>query len=309
MLQKIFFLLIFIFLSLIKPDLKADVYIIANVDGQIITNYDIKKEAEYLKILNPNLSQLDEKKTLKISKESLIREIIKKKEIKKKLDLDKENPYVDEYLKDLYTRLEFNNEKDFQTYLLNTSKYSIEEIKQKLKIEIMWNELIYFNYGNQVNIDKNELLKKIDNLSNKTINEYKLSEIVFKKRKSESLENLIDLIKTSITDVGFSNTANIYSISESSKFGGKIGWIEENNLSKLIAKKLKKIQDNKISEIVKIGNNYIILEVEEVRQKKISFNKDEKLKEMIKFETNKQLNQFSKIFYDKSKMNYSINEK
>ena len=31
-------------------------------------------------------------------------------------------------------------------------------------------------------------------------------------------------------------------------------------------------------------------------------------KKMIKFETNKQLNQFSKIYFDKSKINYSINE-
>ena len=29
---------------------------------------------------------------------------------------------------------------------------------------------------------------------------------------------------------------------------------------------------------------------------------------MVKFETNKQLNQFSKIYFDKSKINYTINE-
>ena len=306
--KKIFFI-IFLSLFIYEPKVKADVFIVANVDGQIITNYDIEKEAEYLKVLNPSLSQLTQEKIIKISKDSLIREIIKKEEIKKSFDLNKENPYVDQYFKDFYTRLDFDNEDEFKIFLLNSSKYSIKEIKQKLKIEIMWNELIYFKYGKQLNIDKEKISQKIDELSTETLKEYKLSEIVFKKRKSESLDDLINLINKSISDVGFDNTANIFSISESSKFGGRIGWIDENNLSKEIFEKLNGKQENKISEVIKIGNSFIILKIEDIRQKKISIDKDEKLREMIKFETNKQLNQFSKIFYDKSKMNYSINEK
>ena len=76
--KKIFFIILLNFL-LIKPEIKADVYIVANIDGQIITNHDIKKESHYLTTLNPSLSQLDSDKILEISKESLIREIIKKK--------------------------------------------------------------------------------------------------------------------------------------------------------------------------------------------------------------------------------------
>ena len=88
-----------------------------------------------------------------------------------------------------------------------------------MKIEIAWNELIYFKYSNQLNIDKEKLRKKINKLNNKKIKNYKLSEIVFSKRKNENLQNLIDLINSSILENGFNNTANIYSISESAKFG------------------------------------------------------------------------------------------
>lgn len=306
--KKIFFIVALSFL-IIKFPTKADVYIVTNIDGQIITNYDIEKESDYLIILNPSLSKLNKDEVLQISKQSLIREIIKKKEIKKTFDLSKENPFVNDYLKNLYTKLDFISENDFKEYLLETSKYSILDIKQKLKIEILWNELIYLKYFKQVNINEEELVKKIDNLSDETTKEYKLSEIVFKKRKSENLDELINLIKLSIVNVGFDNTANIYSISDSSKLGGKIGWVDENNLSKQISVKLKNIQENEISEIIKIGNSYLILKVEKIKQKTISINRDEKLKEMIVFETNRQLNQFSKIFYDKSKINYSINEK
>ena len=159
-----------------------NVYISITIDDQIITNYDIKKESDYLKILNPNLSQINKKNLLQISKESLIRELIKKNEIKKVFDLN-ENEFVDEYLKNLYTKLNFKNEIDFKNYLISSSKHTIKEIREKLKIEILWNELIYLKYANQVNIDKNKLQGRINKMTKETTKEYQLSEIAFKRKK------------------------------------------------------------------------------------------------------------------------------
>ena len=309
MIKKIFILII-VFISLNKFTLaNENVFIVATVEDQIITNHDIIKESDYLMILNPKLSQLDEKQIRKIANESLINEIIKKNEIKKILDMTKENTYVNEYMKDLYTRLNFKDEADFKNYLSNFSNYSFNEIKEKINIEIMWNELIFFKYGDQVNINKERLLEKINNLDDEIRNEYNLSEIIFKKKKNISLDDQINEIKSSIADIGFNNTANIYSIAESSKLGGNIGWINENNLSEKIFKMIKKLEQNDVTEIVQIGNNYILLKINEIRQKNIPKNKKEELNKMVKFETNKQLNQFSKIFFDKAKINYSINEK
>ncbi len=309
MIKKIFILII-VFISLNKLTLaNENVFIVATVEDQIITNHDIIKESDYLMILNPKLSQLDEKQIRKIANESLINEIIKKNEIKKILDMTKENTYVNEYMKDLYTRLNFKDEADFKNYLSNSSNYSFNEIKEKINIEIMWNELIFFKYGDQVNINKERLLEKINNLDDEIRNEYNLSEIIFKKKKNISLDDQINEIKSSIADIGFNNTANIYSIAESSKLGGNIGWINENNLSEKIFKMIKKLEQNDVTEIVQIGNNYILLKINEIRQKNIPKNKKEELNKMVKFETNKQLNQFSKIFFDKAKINYSINEK
>ena len=309
MIKKIFILII-VFISLNKFTLaNENVFIVATVEDQIITNHDIMKESDYLMILNPKLSQLDENQIRKIANESLINEIIKKNEIKKVLDMNKENTYVNEYMKDLYTRLNFKDETDFKNYLSNSSNYSFNEIKEKINIEIMWNELIFFKYGDQVNINKERLLEKINNLDDEIRNEYNLSEIIFKKKKNISLDDQINEIKSSIADIGFNNTANIYSIAESSKLGGNIGWINENNLSKKIYKMIKKLEQNNVTEIIQIGNNYILLKINEIRQKNIPKNKKEELNKMVKFETNKQLNQFSKIFFDKAKINYSINEK
>ena len=307
--KKIFFGIIFSFLLLNSSLSKANVNIVVKIDDKIITNYDIQNEANYLKLLNPNLKELDNENILKLSKESLIREIIKKNEIKKIFNLSLENPLANEYLKDLYTRLDFNDEKEFNEYILSSSNYSLDDIKQKIKIEIAWNELIYFKYKNQLNIDKEKLKFKIEQLDNEVIREYKLSEIVFNKKKDETLQNQIDLIKSNISEIGFNNAANIFSISDSAKFGGNIGWVDEKNLSEKLLENLRKIDIGQHTDIIQIGNNFIIIKIDEIKESNAPINKEKELAKMIKFETNKQLNQFSRIFFDKSKINYKIDEK
>ena len=308
MLKKVYFILLILFFSNSFAISNTDVYIFATVNDKIITNFDIKKEINYLKILNPSLSKLKKEKILELAKNSLINEYIKKGELKKIFDLDGENLFAEEYLKNLYKKLNFEDDEDFTKALTQNKNYSLDEVKKKLRIEILWNELIYKKYGNQVKIDKDILMKKIGNFKDKTLNEYLLSEIVFKKNKDENIENLINNIKLSIQEIGFENTANIYSISDSSKMGGNIGWIKETNLSDLVFENIKKINKGEHTSFIKLGNNYLILKINEIRSEKILINKDEELKKMIKFETNKQLNQYSKIYFDKTKINYNINE-
>ena len=304
------YLIITIFLLLTSPLLaNNNVYIFATINDKIITNYDVEKEGEYLKMLNPNLLNLDEKKIFDIDKNFLINEIIKKNEIIKFFDLNAENKIADEYFQNLYKRLNFKNEKDFENSLNNKKNYNLNQIKKKIKIEVAWNDLIYMKYKNQVQIDENNLRNKIKKLNKETRKEYLLSEIVFEKKKDEKLEVLVDKIKSSITEIGFNNSANIYSISESSNLGGKIGWISENNLSDVISTKLKKIDEKEFTDVIQIGNNYLILKIEQIRLNQIEINEEEELKKIIKFETNKILNQFSRIFFSKAKINYSINEK
>ena len=308
MLKKSFYFLI-IFFSLTVFSFSNSVFISVIVNDKIITNLDIEKEIEYLKIFNPNLSKLNKEKIFELAKNSLINEIIKKEEINKMIDFNQENPFVNEYLKDAYTRLNYDNENNFKNFLEQRKIYTLEEIKKKIKTEVLWNELIYLKYGNQVKIDKIKISNKINQIKSETKKEYLLSEIVFKKKKGENLKSLIDKINMSIEEIGFNNTANIYSISDSAKFGGKIGWINQNNLSDQISEKLKSKKKGESTDVINIGNNYLILNIEETRETNIQIDKNEETKKMIKFETNKQLNQFSRIFFNKAKLNYSINEK
>ena len=283
-------------------------YIIAKVNNEIITNYDVETESNYLKLLNPNLNQLDDNKIIEIAKNSLINEVIKKKQLKKIFNFEENQPVINKIFNDFYTNLGFLNEKDFKQVLKSKKSYTVLEIKEKIKIDFLWNKLIYNLHNKQIKIDKKKLLDKIKN-KNQFSNQYLLSEIFFNRDKNESLENKITKIKKSISDVGFKNTASLYSLSQTASVGGNIGWIKEENLSPKILDELYKIKSGEITNIIKIGNNFLILKIEEIKKSKIEINKEIKLKEMIDFERNRQLNQFSTIYFNKIKINYSINEK
>ncbi len=307
MFKKQIILILFFFLTSNYVFSNDDVFISVYVDDKIITNIDIKKESGYLKILNPNLEQLETQKIKDIAKKSLINEIIKKEEIKKFLDLTRDNPLEDQMLGNLYNKLNIEQEA-FENILSYNKTYTINEVKEKLKVEIFWNDLIYLRYKNQVKIDKNSLLKKIESISNDKVKEYSLIEIIFEKNKDEELKFIINKIKNSISEIGFNNTANIYSISDSSKFGGKIGWIEETSLSKKITDELDDLKIGEYTNTIQLGNNFLILMIDDMKIKKVEINKEDELQKLIKFETTKQLTQFSKIFFNKSKINYRINE-
>ncbi len=308
--KKKILLSIFIFLlSVSKLSANSGIFISATINDAIITNYDIKKEKSYLIILNPSLSKLDENKAIEVAKNSLINEIIKKKELIKFFDLSKDISYLDKVMEDLYTKLNLKNESQFVDLLKKKNTYSLIQIKNKLKVELLWNELIFKKFNNQVKIDEKELVKKIDNEINQTQNDYFLYEIFFKKEKDEDLELKIKKIKSSINEVGFSNTANIFSVSESANYGGKIGCVSETNLSKIIATELRKINVGEYTNLIQIGNNFLFLKIDQIRKKKKSINKKAQLKEMKMFETNRQLALFSNIYFNKVKINYSIDEK
>mgnify|MGYP006079189119 FL=1 len=308
--NKKFILLFLLLLFIFNVNSYAKIDIKVTINNEIITNIDIKKEAEYLKILNPNLIQLNENQILELSKISLINQIVKKKEILKYVDINiLENKFLDDSLKKLYLRLDYKSENDFKNVLILKNTYSINEIKDKINIELYWNEIIYEKYDKLVKINKQIFINKINNIKNEEQKEYFLSEIVFTKKKDEKLEDQLKQIKLSINDIGFKNTANIYSIAQSSKFGGNLGSVSENSLSKKISEKLSKLKKGEITDAINIGNNYLIIKIDEIKINKIKINKEKELEKLIQAERNKQLNKFSIIYFDKSKINYSISEK
>ena len=284
-----------------------NVKIILKVDDEIITNIDIQNEYNYLIALNNDFKKVKKEKALLIAKESLIKEKIKKKEIEKYFDLNEENVFLKNIIKSFYKSLGLNSENEFKKYI---EKYGLtyRDVKKKIKIETIWNDLIYNKYNEQVKIDLKKLRKSI--LKQKeNQNSYFLSEILFKNKANEDVNKKYESIKKSIESVGFKNSASIYSISDTSKLGGKIGWVNENQLSKEIIKKIEKLKINEYSKPINIGGGYLILKVNDVKKiKNNNLDIDKELKNLENYERNKQLNKMSNIFFSKIKNNTIINE-
>ena len=305
---KFIFTLIILLTLGAKSYSDENVYIVYKVNNQIITSADIEKEYLYLTSLNNQLKSLDKQRVLEISRESALREMIKKIELTKYFDLKNLNLNIDVYLQSFYENLNIKSDSEFEQYL-KENNMSLDYIKTKIQIEILWNQLIYDRYFVQINIDKDELRKKLDEANNK-INQkvYSLSEILFDKENNSSFKEKLEDINQSINEIGFNNTANIYSVSDSSKFGGKIGWVEEKKLSKKIIQELELLEADQYTAPIQMGASFLILKIEEIKYEKTTINKDEELNKMIQFETSKQLDQFSKIFYKKIKINSLIDE-
>ena len=304
-----FILSLIILLALsIKSYSDENIYIVYKVNNQIITNTDIEKEYRYLVSLNNQLKSLNKLKVLEISRESALREQIKKIELSKYFDLQTLNLNIDNYLENFYKNLDINTESEFEKYL-EGSNISLDYIKKKIQIEILWNQLIYDKYIAQINIDQNKLKEKLKELSNKANQKvYLLSEILFDKENNSSFEKKLEDINQSINEIGFNNTANLFSITDSSKFGGKIGWIEEQKLSKKIIEELQLLETGQYTSPIQTGSSFLILKIEEIKYEKTTINEEEELNKLIQFETSKQLDQFSKIFYKQIKINSLIDE-
>ena len=300
----------FIFLSLLlfTPAKSSENIIKIKVNNEIITSLDLENECNYLLALNNKLKNLDDLIIKKLAKQSIIRETIKKGELSKYYDLDKETEFLEKVIKEFYTKLNIKDINGFSDYL-NGYNLKLDNVKNKIKIEMLWNRLIGSRYRDLININKKSLREQIAKNSTKNFsNEYELSEIVFKINSANNLDEEVDIIQKTIDEQGFSIAANIYSIADSSKFGGDIGWIEEKNLSKKIIQGIQELKVGEISTPIKIPNGFLILKVKSKKDKIISVDKDKLLQEAILFEKNRQFNQFSIIYYNKINLNSVISE-
>ena len=300
------FILIF-FLVLSSHSLENK--IILKIDQDIITSLDIENEKNYLSALNPNIKELDDKKIFEISKNSLIREKIKKIEISKNTNTVKlDTNFLEKIIETRYISLGLKTKNEFIAYL---KKFDIEigTVIKKIEIEALWNQIIFLKFSKNININKEDLKKKIEsNINSNETRELFLKEIVFNIQESSNLDKKYNLIKKSILETGFENTASLYSISDTAKTGGALGWVSENSLNPKINEALLGLDLKEYSKPITIPGGFLILQISEKRVVKEKIDIEMELKKTINAETNRQLNQFSNIYYNKVKQEISINE-
>ncbi len=303
----------FIFVIFIFPKYSYlnEISIIYTVDNVPVTSNEIENEISYLKIVNKNLNNLEDEALVVYASKSILKEKIKELEVSKFYKFGMNDNIVEQNVNSLIFSKGFNNMDDFKI-ILAEGGLNIDYLKRKVEIELLWNNLIFEKYVNKLSIDKKKIEKnlklKIEN-ENKQIEEYNLSEILFVPESSGSENEEINKIIESIKDIGFENAAITYSLSNTAGSGGNIGWLKETQLSKNILEKIKDLDIGQVSEVINAPTGKLILYLKDKRKVKEKISFEEELKKVLASEKNKQLNQFSAIYFKKVELNTAINEK
>ena len=310
--MKIFGLIFFLLLFILFPKYSylQEVSIIYTVDNVPITSNQVKNEISYLKIVNENLNKMDDKSLVVYASKSILREKIKELEISKYFKFGLNNKIVEQNLSNFISKRGLNSLDDFKKILKN-SDLSVDYVKKKIEIELLWNNLIYEKYKNKLSIDvdkiKEDLKFKIEN-QNK-VEEYKLAEILFTPQSKSTEIDEIEEIKDSIKKIGFESSAIAYSISNTASKGGNIGWLKKTQLSKNILKEVENLSIGQTTEVLNSPAGKLILMLQDKREVNEEISFEEELKKATLIERNKQLNQFSSIYFKKVEINTIINEK
>ena len=281
--------------------------IVIKIEDQIITSLDVNDEYKYLIALNPGLKNSSKEDLIKLSKRSILQEKIKKIEIDKNF----KNPeipqkFLEQILKNVYSRIGLSSLDDFKKYLINKD-ISFENVKNKLEVEALWNELILIKFSSKVKINKKQLKERIEN-NNKFLKSYLLSEIFFEVSNLKELDTKFQEISKVIKNKGFDFAALKYSESPSSNLGGKLDWISENSLNKNIRAALNNIEINNFTNPINVPSGFLILQINDIKNRKIEIDVEKELKKLENYEKNNQLNQYSKIYMNKIKKDIEINE-
>ena len=281
--------------------------IIVKIENQIVTSLDINNEYKYLIALNPNIKNSKKEDLMKLSKRSVLQEKIKKIEIEKNFNNPKiPQKFLEQILQNIYSSIGLSNLDDFKKYLINND-IDFENVKNKLEIEALWNELILIKFSSKVKINEKELKKRIKD-SNKFLKSYLLSEISFEVSNLKELENKFQEISNVINNKGFEFAALKYSISPTSNLGGKLDWINENSLNNNVKVAIDKLKINDFTKPINIQGGFLILQINDIKNTKIEIDVEKEFRKLENYEKNNQLNQYSKIYFNKIKKDFEISE-
>ena len=306
MFKKFIIFTLCIYSLLIVNSFSIENKILFKVNNEIISTIDIFNEISYLKLINPNLKSVNKKNLYEIAKNSLIREHIKKIElIKNNIEINVNEDNLNTIKKNFFNRFEINSDKELKSFL-KQANLDEKDIIKKLIIENLWNSLIVKKFIKDVKINEEKIKKEISKIEYQT--EYNLSELIFELSNNEKIETKYNQIKDKIKKNSFEEIATLLSISESSKTGGKLGWIKENALNQSIKNELITLKSGGITKPLVIPGGILVLKINNKRKVKREIDVNKEIQLVIRNKTNEQLNQFSVLYFNRIKKDVFINE-
>ena len=308
--RKYFFKIYFVFILSIVPlkTVYSEIFIVAKINEEIITNLDLEFEKRYLVSLNPNLNKLDKKRITEYAKNSLINERVKKIEINRVTKITNSETLLSKVITDIYSSIGISSLKEFESYL-SKNNVDMEKVKEKILIEIAWNNLIVKIFENEIEINKDFMIKELEKFDKQKIDNLLLSEIIFTVNDKKELKMKYEEIKKSISEIGFEKTARIYSLSDSKKRLSENEKPRPTLLSKEIKDEINKINIGDFTKPIVSSGGFLILKLNNMKSENIEIDRDAQLKKMIEFEKERQFTRFSTLYYKRIYNSTEIDEK
>ena len=283
--------------------------ILFKVDNEIVTTLDIYEEIKFLKAFNPEINSLDEKELFEISKNSILKNLIKKIELSNFVEEIKvDDKFLLKLIVSKYSKIGIDSLEKFEIFSKDNN-LDIKLIKEKFTVELIWNDYIYKKFFNKVVIDREKIERELlKNPPQDNQRELLLSEINFSVANKTEFKDKYEKILSDLEKIGFKKTAIKYSNSDTASNGGLIGWIKEDNLNLTIKKIISSLKIGQISKPIRTTSGFIILKIEDEKEYSTNLNLNEKVEEIVKFQTNNQLSQFSNMYFNKIKKDLTIND-
>ena len=307
--RKILIYLTIIFFSISsKISFSYENKIIVKIEKEIITNIDIENESKYLLLLNKGLKNFNEKEIFEISKKSIIREKVKNIEINNNF----KNPnipenFIEQILENVYKKIGIKNLKNFKKYL-EENNIDYDYVKDKIEIETLWNELIIAKFSSEIKIDQEKIKKELATNIKQYSKSFFVLEIFFATSDSKQIQEIYGNIKKTIKNEGFNKAVLTYSSSSTASTGGELGWIQEEALNDNLRNIFYEMSEGEYTKPITVPGGFLVLKIDKIKEEKINLNVEKKINEIINIKKNDQLNQFSKMHFNKIKKDIKIDE-
>ena len=294
LIKKIF---IIFFLFFYSENLIAEVKnsIIITVGNQPITRHDLIKEIKYISIFsNIEINKSNNEKIKNLAIQSLVRRAIKSNEIERLKITEYNAADLEKQISRIYNNLNLTRE-NFKIFL-KQKNLNFEDLIKNFETDLKWNTAIFKLYKNKISLNTIEIENKI-NTEVEKLKENKsllLAEIQVN-ISSEGLEYTSNKVLKKIKEIGFDKTANELSISSSAANGGKLGWINENKISKQIYQNINTLKKGEISNPISMDGILIFIKI--IDERNVAYNLEVIKKNIVNEEKMKKLEMFSNSHY------------
>ena len=297
----IVFIIIFSLNNFVFAAIKSN--IIAKVGNEIITSFELENKIKTLLFFSNrevNQENIDQVKGQALK--SLVDTKLMRDELKK-YDFNFKNTDVKKYLEDISYKMNISNQELIK--LFEIKKIDFEKYVEEIKINLTWQQFIYQLYSAKVSIDEDQISNELNQViqNRKIIEEYKLAEIEIDILDKKKTNNLVEEIKTNISNNGFEETAKKYSISNTALDGGDLGWVSSTSLSDIIIRELDNLNEGEVSKPIFSSDKILFLKLKE--KKKISnidnLNIEKLKKSLIRSSSNQIFEMHSKNHLSKKK--------